>query len=49
MFEKWRSTCAWSSLIELTSNSVKNDGEPQKFPDFTRGNWTTTKPFDIIS
>ncbi len=41
--------CAWSSLIELTSNSVKNDGEPQKFPDFTRGNWTTTKPFDIIS
>ena len=41
--------CAWSALIELTSNSVKNDGEPQQFPDFTRGNWVTTKTFDIIS
>ena len=41
--------CAWSALIELTSNSVQNDGEPQQFPDFTRGNWATTKTFDIIS
>ena len=41
--------CAWSSLIELTSNSVKDDGQPQQFPDFTRGNWVTTKTFDIIS
>ena len=41
--------CAWSALIELTSNSVNNNGEPQKFPDFTRGNWVNTKPFDIIS
>ena len=40
--------CAWSALIELTSNSVNNNGEPQEFPDFTRGNWTTTKTFDII-
>ena len=41
--------CAWSSLIELTSNSVKDDGQPQQFPDFTRGNWVTTKTFDIFS
>ena len=41
--------CAWSALIELTSNSVKDDGQPQQFPDFTRGNWVTTKTFDIIS
>ena len=40
---------AWSALIELTSNSVNNNGEPQEFPDFTRGNWVNTKPFDIIS
>ena len=41
--------CAWSSLIELTSNSVNNDCEPQFFPDFTRGDWVNTKTFDIIS
>jgi predicted dehydrogenase len=41
--------CAWSALIELTSKSVNNNGEPQEFPDFTRGNWVNTKPFDIIS
>ena len=40
--------CAWSSLIELTSNSVNNDGQPQDFPDFTRGNWVNTNTFDII-
>ena len=40
---------AWSSLIELTSKSVNNDGHPQNFPDFTRGDWVNTKKFDIIS
>ena len=40
--------CAWSSLIELTSNSVNNNGQPQDFPDFTRGNWVNTNTFDII-
>ena len=40
---------AWSSLIELTSISVNNDGQPQYFPDFTRGDWVNTKTFDIIS
>jgi hypothetical protein len=28
--------------------SVTNDGVPQSFPDFTRGNWKTTKPLGII-
>ena len=41
--------CAWSSLIELTSNSVNEGGAPQEFPDFTRGNWVSTKPFNIKS
>ena len=41
--------CAWSSLIELTASSVNNNGEPQIFPDFTRGNWTNTNTFDIVS
>ena len=41
--------CAWSSLIELTSNSVNQGGVPQEFPDFTRGNWVSTKPFNIKS
>ena len=40
--------CAWSSLIELTSDSVNNNGQPQEFPDFTRGNWVNTNTFDII-
>ena len=39
--------CAWSSLIELTSNSVNQGGTPQEFPDFTRGKWVSTKPFNI--
>ena len=41
--------CAWSSLIELTSKSANQGGAPQEFPDFTRGNWVSTKPFNIKS
>ncbi|MEK9755813.1 MAG: Gfo/Idh/MocA family oxidoreductase [Bacteroidota bacterium] len=40
--------CAWSSLIELTANSSNNDGQTQIFPDFTRGDWVSTKTFDIV-
>ena len=25
--------------IDLSENSIKNGGKPQKFPDFTRGKW----------
>ncbi|MBS9463218.1 Gfo/Idh/MocA family oxidoreductase [Flagellimonas sp. 389] len=41
--------CFWSSVAPLSERSVANDGKPQKFPDFTRGNWKTTAPLAIIS
>ena len=41
--------CFWSAVAPLSENSVINGGMPQKFPDFTRGNWKKTKSLDIIS
>jgi predicted dehydrogenase len=41
--------CFWSAVTPLSEKSVAQDGMPQDFPDFTRGNWKTTKPLDIIS
>lgn len=41
--------CFWSAVSPLSEASVTNDGAPQDFPDFTRGNWKETKPLDIIS
>ena len=41
--------CFWCSVSPLSANSVREDGAPQLFPDFTRGNWKTTKPLEIIS
>ena len=41
--------CFWSAVIPLSANSIKSGGEPQKFPDFTRGKWKKTKPLKIIS
>ena len=38
----------WSAVTPLSRMSVTNDGVPQSFPDFTRGNWNTTKPLGII-
>jgi hypothetical protein len=29
--------------------SVRGGGAPLAFPDFTRGNWKTTKPLGIIA
>ena len=40
--------CFWSAVSPLSEMSVAQDGAPQAFPDFTRGNWKTTKPLDII-
>jgi len=37
---------AWSSITPLSEVSIENNGEPQDFPDFTRGNWIKRKPFD---
>ena len=41
--------CLWSAVAPLSEKSVAEDGAPQKFPDFTRGNWKTTKQLQIIS
>lgn len=41
--------CFWSAVGPLSEKSVATDGMPQAFPDFTRGNWKTTKPLEIIA
>ena len=39
---------AWSSITPLSEVSIENNGEPQDFPDFTRGNWVKRKPYNWI-
>jgi predicted dehydrogenase len=39
----------WSSVGPLSEKSVREGGAPQAFPDFTRGNWKTTKPLGIVT
>ncbi len=41
--------CLWSAVGTLSERSVASGGAPQNFPDFTRGNWKTTKPLGIVS
>jgi predicted dehydrogenase len=41
--------CFWSSVAPLSEKSVKEDGAPQDFPDFTRGGWKTTPPLAVIA
>ena len=41
--------CFWSAVTPLSANSINSGGAPQKFPDFTRGNWNKRKPLKIIS
>jgi predicted dehydrogenase len=41
--------CLWSAVSPLSERSVASGGSPQVFPDFTRGNWKTTKPLEIIA
>ena len=36
---------AWSAVTPLSELSIENNGEPQDFPDFTRGNWIKRKPY----
>ncbi|PCE66248.1 Gfo/Idh/MocA family protein [Sediminicola luteus] len=38
----------WSAVGPLSEISVAQDGMPQDFPDYTRGNWKNTKPLDIV-
>jgi predicted dehydrogenase len=40
---------AISAVTELSSNSIKNNGEPQKFPDFTRGGWKTPRVLESMN
>ncbi|MCG2461647.1 Gfo/Idh/MocA family oxidoreductase [Flavobacteriaceae bacterium F89] len=37
---------AWSAITPLSEASIENNGEPQEFPDFTRGQWVKRKPYD---
>jgi len=37
---------AWSAITPLSEDSIANNGEPQDFPDFTRGNWIKRKPYN---
>ncbi len=39
---------AWSAITPLSELSIANNGEPQDFPDFTRGDWLTRKPYQWI-
>ncbi len=39
----------WSAVTPLSEDSVSQDGAPQTFPDFTRGEWKNTKPLGIVS
>ncbi|SEP98915.1 Predicted dehydrogenase [Hyunsoonleella jejuensis] len=36
---------AWSAITPLSERSIENNGEPQDFPDFTRGLWVKRKPY----
>jgi len=36
----------WSSIIELSEQSIANQGMPVKIPDFTRGAW---KKVDVVT
>ena len=39
---------AWSAITPLSEKSIANNGEPQDFPDFTRGLWVKRKPYNWI-
>ena len=39
---------AWSSIVELTETSVRNQSRMVEVPDFTRGLWKETKPLGIV-
>ena len=38
---------ALSVVTELSEQSIKNNGAPVKFPDFTRGKWQTIRPLMV--
>ncbi|MEM9160268.1 MAG: Gfo/Idh/MocA family oxidoreductase [Verrucomicrobiota bacterium] len=38
----------WSAVTPLSETSVAEGGAPQAFPDFTRGDWKTTKALGVV-
>ena len=38
---------AWSAIIPLSEQSIKEGNKPIKFPDFTRGEWKTPRPLEV--
>ncbi|MFC4096822.1 Gfo/Idh/MocA family protein [Euzebyella saccharophila] len=40
--------CFWSAVAPLSEASVATNGAPQEFPDFTRGNWKSTKALAVV-
>ena len=38
----------WSAVTPLSAKSIDNGGNPQNFPDFTRGKWKETEPLGIV-
>ncbi len=39
---------AWSAITPLSEISIENNGAPQNFPDFTRGQWVSRAPYHWI-
>lgn len=39
---------AWSAVTPLSELSIENNGQPQAFPDFTRGRFIRRKPYNWI-
>ena len=39
---------AISAVVGLSIQSVARKGQPMSFPDFTRGRWKTTAPWEIV-
>jgi predicted dehydrogenase len=37
-----------SAITELSATSIANQGEPQKFPDFTRGTWKRPRALKVM-
>ncbi|GAA3553531.1 Gfo/Idh/MocA family protein [Snuella lapsa] len=37
---------AWSAITPLSEASIENNGQPQDFPDFTRGTWIKRNPYN---
>jgi hypothetical protein len=38
----------WSSLVELTERSVRQNGSSVEIPDFTRGAWRNAQPLGLV-